>query len=90
MMLGAKYMNWVSGMTARVNRGLSVSGFHLPVPNDSSLIAASAGGASSRPPTPAADAPSAAAPAPARPAARKKDRLPGPVPPERSPCLSLS
>src|SRR5262249_6729304 len=71
---------------AMVNRGLSVSGFHLAVPKDSLLTAASAGGASRRPPTPAADAPSAAAPAPARPAARRKDRRPGPT----SPCLSLS
>ena len=28
MMLGAKYRNWVSGITATVNRGLSASGFH--------------------------------------------------------------
>ena len=83
MMLGAKYRNWVSGITATVNRGLSPSGSHLPPPSVCGLMAASAGWESSSPPAPA---PSAAAPAPARPAARRKDRR---VPPGLSLSLHM-
>jgi hypothetical protein len=59
-------------MTARVKRGLSGSGFHVPelASDADDLTAADAG--------PAVIVPRAAAPAPASPAVRKKVRLFGP------------
>jgi len=65
-----QYRNWVSGMTARVNRGLSGSGFHWPMPTCAGATAADA--------VPAFSGPMAAAPAPTSPAVRRNDRRPGP------------